>query len=307
MIASGNNLSDLIERTILAERLPPDFDQTIESFYMPLADHLAKVHSAPGNAHDQPMVVGINGGQGSGKSTLALFLKLLLEEGYGLSTVVISLDDLYLTRAERIALAEARHPLLAMRGVPGTHDAALGMRLLDRLANDDGGGVRMPRFDKASDERVPQADWQAVTGPVDIILLEGWCVGARPQLAAALAAPVNQLEQDEDPDGIWRRYVNAQLAGPYAKLFARLDHLIMLKVPNFECVAAFRSLQESKLREKVVEGQGDGAGLMDDAAIKQFIMHYERLTRHMLAEMPGRADVMLELDENQQITAMTFR
>ena len=300
MTASSENLTELLESTIAAERLPVNFTKTVERFYMPLVDHLAAVHLGHINV---PLVVGINGGQGSGKSTLAMFLRLVLDKVHGLNTAVLSLDDLYLTRAERIGLAKSHHRLLATRGVPGTHDVGLGMRLLDQLASKGDEGVRVPCFDKARDDRSPEDEWTAVTGSVDIILLEGWCVGARPQAAEALGAPVNQLERDEDTDGIWRGYVNAQLAGPYAALFARLDHLVMLKVPNFECVETFRSLQEAKLRGKIV----DGAGLMDDAAIKHFIMHYERLTRHMLAEMPDRADVVMELDEAHSITAMRFR
>jgi D-glycerate 3-kinase len=298
------NKSQILEHKITAlieaERLPAGFGQTIERFYRPLADHLAGVRNEHSKAG--PLLVGINGGQGSGKSTLALFLKLLLEEGHSLKTAVLSLDDLYLTRAERTALAKEHHPLLATRGVPGTHDVALGMRLLGRLAGTGAEAVSIPRFDKAQDDRAPLADWSVVCTPVEIILLEGWCVGACPQAEPDLHAPVNTLERDEDKDGVWRRYVNDQLAGPYAAFFARLDHLIMLKVPNFECVEAFRTLQESKLREK-----SDGDGLMDAAAIKHFIMHYERLTRHMLAEMPARAEVVLELDASHTIDRVVYR
>jgi len=305
MMRESDNLASLLESTIQAERLPADFGQTIECFHRPLADHLAGVHGKHSKAG--PLVVGINGGQGSGKSTLALFLKLLLEEGHGLKTAVLSLDDLYLTRAERTALAKEHHPLLATRGVPGTHDVALGMRLLDRLAGAGATAVSIPRFDKAADDRAPLADWSVVSAPVEIILLEGWCVGARPQAEADLSTPVNVLEEDEDKGGVWRRYVNDQLAGSYAAFFARLDHLIMLKVPNFECVAAFRSLQESKLRAKSAANPVKAIGLMDEAAINRFIMHYERLTRHMLAEMPSRADVVLELSEAHVIARAVYR
>jgi len=291
-------LEQEIATLIEAEGLPPEFGQTVERFYVPLANHLTDAC----RAHiSKPLVVGINGGQGSGKSTLALFLKLLLEEGHRLNTAVLSLDDLYLTRAERIALAELHHPLLATRGVPGTHDVALGMRLLDGLAGSNSEAVSIPHFDKAQDDRAPLADWTVVSAPVDIVLLEGWCVGARPQAAAALDVPVNQLEQDEDRDGIWRSYVNAQLSGPYADFFAKIDHLVMLKVPSFGSVEAFRALQESKLREKA-----GSIGLMDDAAIKQFIMHYERLTRHMLAEMPDRANVVLQLNDKHNFVEITL-
>lgn len=299
----AGNKSQILEQEIAAlieaEGLPSEFEQTVERFYVPLANHLADVRRAQVS---KPLVVGINGAQGSGKSTLMLFLKLLLETYHQLHVGVISLDDLYLTRAEREELAETQHPLLKTRGVPGTHDVALGIWILDRLVGSSAEVVSIPRFDKAQDDRAPVADWSVVSTPVDIILVEGWCVGGRPQTAAELDAPINMLEQQQDADGEWRRYVNAQLAGRYADLFARLDHLVMLKVPSFECVEAFRTLQENKLREK-----GDGDGLMDEVAIKRFIMHYERLTRHMLAEMPRRADVVLELDASHTIERVVYR
>ena len=299
---AGNNsqiLEQKIAALIEAEGLPPEFGRTVDRFYVPLANHLVDVHRAQASS---PLVVGINGAQGSGKSTLTLFLKLLLETDDELSVGVVSLDDLYLTRAARAVLAQTQHPLLKTRGVPGTHDVELGIRILEQLAAGRADGCGVPTFDKATDDRKPETEWSHIDGPVDIVLLEGWCVGARPQTSADLETPVNALEQNQDPDGAWRRYVNAQLAGRYADLFAKLDHLVMVKVPDFECVEAFRTLQESKLREK-----GDGIGLMDAAAIKHFIMHYERLTRHMLAEMPDRADVVLELNEHHKLVEMTIR
>lgn len=300
-MATDGNLSNVLESAIEAEGLPPGFRDTIERFYQPLAGHLIDVCAAHREKHHQPLVVGVNGGQGSGKSTLALFLKLLLENAHGLKTVILSLDDLYLTRAERAELAQTIHSLLATRGVPGTHDVGLGMRLLDQMASAE--TVHIPRFDKAQDDRALEADGAAVAEPVDVILFEGWCIGTTAQAPAALDTPVNALEKDEDPDATWRRYVNTQLAGPYAELFARLDHLIMLKVPGFEHVETFRTLQEAKLREKAIAG----GGLMDTAAIKRFIMHYERLTRHMLSEMPARADVVFELNSSQAITRAIYR
>ena len=79
-----------------------------------------------------PLVLGICGAQGSGKSTLAEALAERLERD-GLACAVLSLDDLYLTRAERERLARGVHPLLATRGPPGTHDTSLGIAVLDAL------------------------------------------------------------------------------------------------------------------------------------------------------------------------------
>lgn len=279
-------MNDTVGALIAAEDLPADYRAVIDKHWRPLADRIAAQASG-----GHPPIIGINGAQGSGKSTLCRFLEPLLAE-QGLRAVTLSLDDLYLTRAERRRLAETVSPLLAVRGVPGTHDTALGNAVLDRLQA--GTGAERPRFDKAVDDRA--AATRAVRGPVDVILFEGWCVGAVPQDAVDLADPINALEADEDPDGTWRRLVNDRLATDYAALFGRIDLLIMLKVESFSAVRANRQLQEEKLARRAP----GGAGIMDAAALDRFLMHYERLTRWMLAEMPARADITIAIGPDQR-------
>jgi D-glycerate 3-kinase len=157
----------------------------------------------------------------------------------------------------------------------------------------------LPSFDKARDDRNPPSDWTVFEGRADIVLFEGWCVGAVPQESDALSAPVNDLEATEDRDATWRRYVNDRLAGEYTALFRMLDRLVMLRVPDMASVYRFRGLQESKLA--ATPGAGPQHFAMDGDALRRFIMHYERLTLWMLTEMPGRADVTLALDSHQQI------
>ena len=275
-------MSDPIAALIAAERLPEDYRAVVEDYWRPLAEELARRAEAK-----RPLVVGINGAQGSGKTTLCKFLEELLAER-GLRAVTLSLDDLYLSRAERAEAAADHHPLFATRGVPGTHDVERGMAILDRLLA--GKPADVPVFDKARDERA--AETRHVEGPVDVVLFEGWCVGAAPQSATALREAANDLERAEDLDGIWRREVNRRLATDYAELFARIDLLVMLKVPDFATVRAHRARQEQRL--------GAGPALMDEAALDRFLAHYQRLTEHMLAEMPARADILIEIGRDQR-------
>lgn len=276
----------MIDRLIEQEALPAAYRTIVERHWQPLADAIARQA-----AERRPLVVGINGAQGAGKSTLCRFLEALLEQR-GLRAATLSLDDLYLTRAERLALARDEHPLFATRGVPGTHDVALGEAILDALRA--GRAIVLPRFDKAADDRAP--DGTTIEGPVDVVLFEGWCVGAVPQPAAILREPINRLEAEEDPDGTWRCEVNRRLATDYAELFARIDLLVMLKVESFEAVRANRRLQEHKLAARNPTGEA----LMDDAALDRFLMHYEHLTRWMLQEMPRRADVSIQIGPDQR-------
>ena len=237
------------------------------------------------------LLVGVCGAPGTGKTTLCRGLEVLLSGACGFRVVGLSLDDLYLTRAERDALAETVHPLLGTRGVPGTHDVDLGRRTLAKLGELGAGeGAELPRFDKARDDR--SGTWKQVVGPVDVVIFEGWCVGARPGPKDRLSAPINELERVEDPDGRWRRHVDTALRGPYQALFDALDALILLRAPDWDCVRTWRKLQEAKLRDAV----GQGPGVMAPAEIDRFVMLFERVTRDVLAEMPGRADAVLDLD-----------
>ena len=277
--------------------------ELFEQIYVPLAAWLVERQ----RGRSRPLVVGINGAQGAGKSTLFNLLEVILEEGFGLRVVGFSIDDLYKTRAEREHLAREVHPLLKTRGVPGTHDVELGIELLDSLIEAGPDTLtKIPVFGKSIDDRCPPTVWQEWVGPVDVIVFEGWCVGALPQSDEALQIPVNALETEEDAAGVWRRHVNAQLAGPYRALFSRLDLLLMLKVPSMQAVYEWRALQEQKLAERVqyiYDTQQPTAHLriMNPDEIKRFIAHYERLTRAMLEELPERADVCLHLNENHKI------
>ncbi|KRA74965.1 kinase [Caulobacter sp. Root656] len=271
------------------EALPAGFVAEVERLHAPLAARIAAVAMGPA------FVVGICGPQGSGKTTTVRVVAALLE-AQGLKVATLSLDDLYLPRADREVLAREVHPLLRTRGVPGTHDVALGLAVLDRLAGE--GETALPRCDKAADDRAPVEAWPVVAGPVDVVLFEGWCVGARPEPAEALAAPVNALERERDPDGVWRAHVNAALAGSYRALFARLNLLVLFTAPDFETVMTWRREQEAKLRDRLA-ATGQGGAMIDDE-VAVFVQHYERLTRHIARETPARADVVVALDKDRR-------
>src|ERR1700743_3163225 len=118
-----------------------------------LAERVLGRFAAPIAHATKPFILGLSGLQGSGKSTLAAALIDAARER-GWSAVTLSLDDVYLTRAERESLGGEVHPLLRTRGVPGTHDLALLASTLDAL--DKAGPERpgaIPRLDKGQDER----------------------------------------------------------------------------------------------------------------------------------------------------------
>lgn len=238
---------------------------------------------------DRPPLIGVVGAQGCGKTTLAR----AAADRFGAAQ--ISIDDVYLTRAERETMAREVHPLFVTRGPPGTHDLALLQRLIDDLSAagpDDETGI--PDFDKRGDDRWPEDRWRRFGGRPSAVLIDAWCLGARPEDAAALVRPVNDLERDQDPDGRWRRAVNDFLAGPYAAFAARFDALLFLQAPGFEVVLDWRSQQEADLL---------GLAPADLPAVEReriagFIQYFERITRRMLSG-GVRADVTVKLDRNR--------
>ncbi len=250
--------------------------------WSPLARALAADYAAAG-----VRCVAISGAQGSGKTTLA---RMLTQElmSRDVRAVTCSLDDFYLPRMARLELSRTVHPLLRTRGVPGTHDVELCMHVLDSVVRTP---TPMPRFDKGLDDRVEASRWP-VEGPADIVVIEGWCLGARAQRAADLTRPINDLERDEDGDARFRTFANDALGARYQTLFERFDKLVFLQVPNFAAVRRWRAQQETQI---------ETSRRMTAAQLERFIAHYERLTRWMCADLPPRADLTVVLDESHAI------
>jgi D-glycerate 3-kinase len=269
-----------------------------DTLYLPLAAALAERVARASRC----LVVGIAGAQGTGKSTLSAALQGLLTQSYGLRSLVVSLDDYYLPKAARRALARDIHPLLATRGVPGTHEISRLHQVVRQLREAAvGEPVELLRFSKAQDERASET--QHCQGAFDLVLLEGWCVGARPQAELELQSPINALERSEDSDGSFRRFVNRALAGDYAALWSELDMLIFLAAPDIETVRVFRAQQEHALR---ATADAAAIGVMNDAQLTRFLAHFERLTRHMLREAPGYAEIVVELEADRRVRALRF-
>jgi D-glycerate 3-kinase len=252
-------------------------------------------------AAPRPWLIGLSGLQGSGKSTLAAQL-VELAARRGIVALALSIDDFYFGRGARQRLAREVHPLLATRGVPGTHDVELLHGTLDALRQaTTRRPARVPRFDKGLDTRIAPSRWRPVGRMPELVILEGWCIGVPPQDAAALATPVNRLERHEDRDASWRNWVNAQLARHYAPLWQRLDRLIMLQAPAYSVVARWRDEQERALRRR------HAPRALSTEALRRFLMHYERLSRQALKALPSRADLRIVLDEDRRVRRLATR
>ena len=293
-----------IEQAILDHNLPSDFSVSVKDYYIPLANQLMNdiEQHAKSRQASRPQFIGIQGSQGSGKSTCADFLKIILETEHDLRVLVMSIDDFYLTLAERQQLAKSTHPLFITRGVPGTHDVEMIQTVFDRAEQQR--DFTVPRFNKAIDDRAEESSWQTIDAPLDVVILEGWCVGISAQASGMVDEPLNQLERYEDSSGAWRQLVNDKLANEYQSLFSRLDHLITLKVPSFACVFEWRLLQEQKMIDRLSKEKKDISKAQTPEQLERFIAHYQRLTEHALKTMPELAHYVLNIDKHHHITKL---
>jgi len=289
-------MQDYLQNFLQRNQLDSGYLRHADQWFSPLLETI--VHTKKQSADKRALLIGISGCQGSGKSTLADYLNEQLGHVYNFQTVQCSLDDFYLSHADRQALAKTVHPLLATRGVPGTHRTQLAVELLQKLRNRE--AAQLPLFDKLRDDISNQV--QDIGAGVDIIIFEGWCLGAHAQQTPQLATHVNQLEEHEDPDGKWRRYVNQQLEKGYAELFGLIDFMVMLQAPSFETVAGWRLEQEQKLAHKLTAKNASSAltHVMNETEINRFIQFYQRITEQLLATLPATADMVYSLDGNPE-------
>lgn len=270
----------------------------LNKIYIPLCDLIFKKFYTRKNTQ----IIGLSGSQGSGKSTISKILKIILKEKYKLNVTIISIDDFYKTLEERKKMSKKISNLFLTRGVPGTHDTKLLYNSLTKLKRKNFKPFSIPQFDKSKDNRCDKNHWLQIKKKPDIIIFEGWCVGAKSQPKNSLINPINELERKQDKNLIWRKKVNLELKGNYKKIFDLINLLIFLKVPSFKYVYMWRVLQEKKLRTS-----SKGNKIMNNLQIKKFIMFYERITRDMLKTLPMKSKILISIDKSHCLHSMKVK
>ncbi len=284
------------KQKVLSEPFRDQIGQ-LNNFYLPICLKIYKSF----RKKNKSTIIGLTGGQGSGKSTISKILKIILKKGFNLNTVIFSIDDFYKTRKSRDLMSKKISPLFKTRGVPGTHDTKLIFNCLKNLKKSKFKNFSIPTFDKSKDERNPKKKWQKIRKKPDIVIFEGWCVGAKPQKKRDLIVPINVLEKEKDKKGIWRKYVNNELKKNYKKIFKYIDKNIFLRVPNFKYVFKWRLLQEEKLI-----ASSRGSRTMSKDQIKNFIMYYERITKEMLKNYDKESHIVIKIDKQHRLSSIKF-
>ena len=275
-------------------------EKMIKSFLIPLCFWISKKTNKK-----RPYFVGLAGGQGTGKTTISSLIKIILIKYFKLKVFKISIDDFYKTRKERINLSKKVHPMLLTRGVPGTHDINMILNFFKKSKSKKFKRLKLPTFNKAVDDRFDKKKWHDLKNKPDVIIFEGWCVGAKSENSITLKRTINSMEKLEDQQQIWRKYVNQQLKTKYKNLYSQLNCLIYLKAKNFSLLQKWRLKQERKLWLK--SKKNSKLKIMNRGDVINFMQTYQRITQNMFKNMPKYASIIFNLNNNHQIKSAIYK
>ncbi len=275
-------------------------DRMLKSYLIPLCFWISKKIN-----RKKPLIIGIAGGQGTGKTTITSIVSLILRKYFKLNVFETSIDDFYKTRKERRILSLTKHPLLMTRGVPGTHDHKIISNFFKNIKRKHFKVIKLPKFDKSIDDRCKTKLWHKVKSKPDVVIFEGWCIGAKSQDTKKLKKPINSLERDKDPNLIWRKYVNTQLKKNYKKLFNHLDEIIYLKSSSFKLLQEWRIIQEKRLW--LNSKKKKNLKVMSKGDVINFMQTYQRITQNMFKDTPKYASIIFKLDSKHQINSSTYK
>ena len=277
-----------------------DKERMIKSYLIPLCFWISKKANIK-----KPYFVGLAGGQGTGKTTTSSLIKIILSKYFKLDVFRISIDDFYKTRKERISLSKRIHPMLLTRGVPGTHDINMMLNFFKKSKSKKFKRLKLPIFNKAIDDRFSKKHWYDLKKKPDVIIFEGWCVGAKSEKNNTLKKTINSMEKTKDQKQIWRKYVNDQLKSKYKKLYSQLNCLIYLKAKNFSLLQKWRLKQERKLWVKSKKNLN--TKIMSKDNVLTFMQTYQRVTQNMFKYTPKYASVIINLNSNHQIKSAVYK
>ena len=275
-------------------------ERMIKSFLIPLCFWISKKAEKK-----RPYFVGLAGGQGTGKTTISSLIRIILIKYFRLNVFRISIDDFYKTRKERINLSKRVHPMLLTRGVPGTHDINMMLNFFRNSKSKKFKRLKLPTFNKAIDDRFNKKKWYDLKKRPDVIIFEGWCVGAKSEKNNTLKKTINSMEKTKDQKQVWRKYVNNQLKSNYKKLYSQLNCLVFLKAKNFSLLQKWRLKQERKLW--LNSKRKSNLKIMTKRDVLSFMQTYQRITQNMFRYMPKYASIIINLNSNHQIKSAVYK
>ena len=110
----------------------------------------------------------------------------------------------------------------------------------------------------------------------------------------------NKYLEKKDKKLIWRNRVNEELKKSYKKIFSLIDDIIFLKV------RVLNMFINGDFFKKKININYKRKKTMNDIQIKNFIMFYERLTRHMLKSLGKKANFLIKIDNDHRLKSIKF-
>ncbi len=280
---------ELIIQKELSNLTGKKFSQNyISKYILPIIEYIDKTN-------DNKFI--ISGSQGAGKSTLSKLIKIIIEKTSLKKVMLLSIDDYYYSKIDRYNISQQIHPLLMTRGVPGTHNIKKLKEHLGQFKKKQF-PIITPTFNKLKDDISKKTK---VFNKADILILEGWCCGAKPIENKFLKINLNKVEKELDKDFKWRKYYNSKLKKEYQQIFKTFDRTIYLQPPSFYFVLKWRYAQEKNNAKKTKT-----KNFMNKNTTKYFILYYEKLTKWMIKNMPDKADMLIKVDKAQKIKKIIY-
>ena len=275
-------------------------EKMLKSFLIPLCAWISKKADK-----QNPYFLGLAGGQGTGKTTISSLISIILKKYFKKNVFRVSIDDFYKTRKDRSKLSKSIHPMLMTRGVPGTHDLKMMQNFFKSVKQKKFKSIKVPKFDKSIDDRSSKKNWYNINKKPDIIIFEGWCVGAKAEENKSLKRSINAMERNRDQKLVWRKFVNQQLNTNYKKLYAQLNSLVYLKAKDFSLLQKWRLKQENKLKLKNKKKSNNK--IMNKDEVLEFMQTYQRVTENMFKKAPKYASIIMNLNSNHIIKSAVYR
>jgi len=261
--------------------------EKIHGYYIPVYVWLKEQMRRQKSKNARAAVIGWTAPQGGMKTIVGAALVKAFEKE-GINCVALGADDFYLTRTEQAALSEKykSNSLLQYRGNPGTMDVNLMIDTISKLREtNEGDEVRIPRYDKSAysglGDRCPEEEWSVIKGRVDLVVLEGWCLGFEPvEQTDGDLVKINEFLRD------------------YARVYDYVDAFLVCQVDDVSWVYTWRQQAEDRMRKRGKEG-------MSPERIREFVDRFMPAYKQYLPKLysedilPGRPQLNLKLDFNR--------
>lgn len=223
------------------------FTNDFTFIFFPLANLIHELHT--NKTDNVPFIIGLQAHPGCGKTTLSNIISDVLNTYYKVNCNYLSIDDLYKKHKELNEL-KIKNPLFEYRGPPGTHDLEILNSIFNKIKEKEN-NYYLPRYNKSLNNGLGDRNDMGlfVKNPIDILIFEGWFLGANP-IYEEKSGIINQIFED-------KKFLNNQKKKDlmlqsnenlkdYVKYWNMIDFYISIKPEDFRLSRKWRIEAEKK-------------------------------------------------------------